>query len=86
MGDVNSRLVRLPNAECWIDKSCVAAVARLHDITTAIAVDKPGQTTEKIVMAQFKISLVNGKEIDWKHHDRTVISEFLNQIGVTWDA
>jgi hypothetical protein len=87
MGDVNSRLIRVPNAECWIEKSAVVAVARMNDVTVTTGQDKPGKTAEKITMLQFKIQLAGFPHaIDWKHHDRKVISDFLNQIGVTWDA
>lgn len=86
MGNTTDRLVRVPNTECWIEREAVAAVVRLPDSTTTPPVDKPGQTPQKIVHVNFTINLGSGKDIKIQHHDRQVVSDFLNSIGVTWEA
>lgn len=86
MGNTQDRLVRVPNTECWIEREAVCAVVRLPDSVTSPPVEKPGVEAQKITHINFKISLANGKDISVQHHDRQTLSDFLNSIGVTWEA
>lgn len=86
MGNTQDRLVRIPNTECWIEREAVVAVVRLPDSVTSPPVERPGQTPEKITHINFKISMANGKDITVQHHDRTTLADWLNSIGVTWEA
>lgn len=81
MGNVNERLVRLPNAEAWVEKAAVVAVARQADST--MKADNDGGI---ITMINFSIRLVDGKSINLSSPDRAAVRDFLNAIGVTWDA
>ena len=86
MGSVSDRLIRVPNADVWIDKGSVIAVARTADSVVNPHTEKPGQTATKITMINFNIRLIDGKAINIQHHDRQAMSDFLNSIGVTWEA
>lgn len=86
MGSPSSRLIRLPNSEAWIEKDYVVAVARMNDSATPPTkaqqeADQPG-----IIMLNWQIRLADGKAINFQHHDRVTIAQFLNSIGVSWDA
>ena len=81
MGSPSSRLIRLPNSEAWIEKDYVVAVARLADSEVPSA-DKDMPVT----VLNWVIRLADGKSINFQHHDRIAIAQFLNSIGVSWDA
>lgn len=80
MGNINNTLRRLPNSEAWIDPDAVVAVARMADSTVKSSDDG------NITMLNFSIRLSDGKAINFQHHDRQAISDFLKSIGVIWDA
>lgn len=81
MGSINERLVRVPNAEAWVHKDSVIAMARMGDTTV-----KGDGDSGHITMINFSIRLIDGKSINFQHHDRQSVSDFLNSIGVTWEA
>ena len=63
MGNTNDRLVKVPNADVWVDKTAVVAVARIADSVIDSRAEKPGQTAEKITMVNFDIRLIDGKSV-----------------------
>lgn len=81
MGSTN-RLIRLPNAEAWVEKDSVVAVARQQDSTMK---DANGEGV-LIVMINFSIRLTDGKAINLSSPDRVAVQQFLDSIGVSWSA
>lgn len=83
MTDLNRhKLIRLPNAEAWVEKDAVVAVARQADSTVKDA----NNDGVLIVMINFSIRLSDGKAINLSSPDRNAVKGFLTSIGVTWDA
>lgn len=83
------RLVRLPNAEAWIEKNAVVAVARQAD--SYVGDRRPGDTDLKpgetpVTMINFSIRLVDGKSVNFSSPDRAAVGRFLASIGVIWEG
>lgn len=85
MGNITERLVRVPNADCWIDKTAVIAVARQAD-SVIDSTSGQGGTTSKISVVNFAIRLIDGKSVNVQSPDRSAIKDFLHSIGVTWEG
>ena len=86
MGNTSDRLIRVPNADVWVDKTSVVAVARTADSVINSGGEKPGQTATKVTVINFNIRLIDGKAVNIQSPDRTAIKNFLHAIGVTLEG
>lgn len=86
MGNTSDRLIRVPNADVWVDKTSVVAVARVADTTVkgSKADEEYGDTI--VTMVNFNIRLIDGKSVNVATPDRTAMKNFLHAIGVTWEG
>ena len=82
--EITTKLVRVPNADCWVDPIGVIAVRKCPDVVQTLPVDKPGQEPQKITMTVFELRMIDGKAVQVQTPDRVSMSQFLAQIGVDW--